>query len=121
MAKYTAKRENGVYRIYKDDAPMKIEAGTQKEVGWHLKRLRKLAKARAANAGLTETLDIDYLQNVTLKYDSNAQGWNVFKMGKNMGFVYLLESNEYGAETHKGIGWDGIDTLEDAVIALLTN
>lgn len=73
------------------------------------------------NAGLNETPNNDHLQNVTLKYNGDAHGWQVFKMGRNIGFVYLLESNEYGAETIEGIGWEGIDTIEDAVIALLTN
>ena len=78
------------------------------------------------NAGITEA-ENDYLQNVTLKYNGERRGWDVFKSRSYIGFVYVLESNEYGAEPKQekgwdpGIGWEGIDTLEDAVSALLDN
>lgn len=47
LPKYTAERLYGVWVIHKDGKPTKIEAATSKEAGIHLKRLRKLARARA--------------------------------------------------------------------------
>lgn len=82
-----------------------------------MNEIEKLKK----NAGITESLESPDLHGIILKYNSKSSGWDVFKTGRNVGFIYLLESGEYGAETSDGIGWEGIDTIEDAVLALITN
>ncbi len=82
-----------------------------------MNEIEKLKK----NAGITESPDSSDLYGIILKYNSKSSGWDVLKGGRNVGFIYLLESNEYGAETNDGIGWEGIDTIEDAVGALLSN